>query len=140
MRTNDENKMFKLYESTNRKKQMIAYIVESTSRNPWLFFDEQGPVPGATDPTGGAELGADPTAGALAGGEDPEKAQKLEALQGALMDLSAEELIELMQKVVVAQQEAAAAGTGGAEGGEDPLADLGGDASAEAPAGMPPTV
>jgi len=128
MRTNDENRMFKLYESTNRKKQMIAYIVESTSRNPWLFFDEQGPVPGATDPT----------AGALAGGEDPEKAQKLEALQGALMDLTAEELIELMQKVVVAQQEAAA--VGGAEGGEDPLADLGGEAGVEAPAGIPPTV
>jgi hypothetical protein len=139
MRTNDENRMFKLYESTNRKKQMIAYIVESTSRNPWLFFDEQGPVPGATDPTAGAELGAtDPTAGALAGGEDPEKAQKLEALQGALMDLTAEELIELMQKVVVAQQEAAA--VGGAEGGEDPFADLGGEAGVEAPAGIPPTV
>ena len=139
MRTNDENKMFKLYESTSRKKQMIAYIVESTRRNPWLFFDEQGPVPGATDPTAGAELGADPTAGALTGGEDPEKAQKLQALQTALMDLSAEELIELMQKVVVAQQEAAAGGaTEG--GGEDPLASLDAGGAEAAPAGIPPTV
>lgn len=113
MRTNDENKMYKLYESNNRKKQMIEYIVESTKRNPWLFFDEQGPVAG-TPVTPDATAAMDPSiaSGEPMAGEDPEKAKKMEMLQSALMDLTAEELIGLMQKVVVAQQEAAA-GPGG---------------------------
>lgn len=96
MRTNDENKMYKLYESANRKKQMIGYIVESAERNPWLF-KEAGPV--LNTPTNNTDIGA----------VEPDKAQKLEELKTMLMDFTAEELIELMQKVVVAQQEAAAA-------------------------------
>ena len=133
MRTNDENKMYKLYESTNRKKQMISYIMESTRRNPWLFFDEQGPVAG-TPITPEAPV-MDPTASDPTDGEDPEKAKKMEMLQTALMDLTAEELIGLMQKVVVAQQEAAAGGEG--QGLEDLTA---GEASAQSPdmAEVPP--
>ena len=120
MRTNDENKMYKLYESTNRKKQIVAYILESTKRNPWLFFDEQGPVAGAPV-TPDATAAMDPSMASeepMAGGEDPEKAKKMAELQTALMDLTAEDLINLMQKVVVAQQEAAA-GDMGEEGMED---------------------
>lgn len=109
MRTNDEVKMYKLYEERNRKNQMVQFISESIRRSPWLLNEGGAPAP---DPTAGMDLaagGAPGPEGAAGGEEDP-----LQPIIDQLSEMTSDELLDIIQKIVVAQQEKQAAAEGGA--------------------------
>lgn len=133
MRTNDETKMYKLYEERNRKSQMIQFISESIRRGPWLLNEGGAPALSPDPAAAGmdpAMVGMDP--GAAGGEEDP-----LQPIIDQLSEMSSDELLAIIQKIVVAQQEkqAAMAAEGGAPGAE---AGMEGDTPGPEAGGVPP--
>lgn len=137
MKTRDEQIMFGLYQQHQEEKirnEMIRFISESIYYNPWLLVGDnmelltEAGAPMA-DPNV-APVGGDPAAGgdlAAGGQEDP-----LQPIIDQLSDLSSDELLDLVQRIVVAQQEKQAAMAGEGAGAKG--------AGMEAAGGMDPSM